>query len=338
MAPVVSVHTPSWNRGIYLERVWQGLLKQSFCDFEWIISDDGSSDGTAKVLERIRRESPFPVVTVVSSVRVGKAVLDNNAVRIARGEFFLWCDSDDVLVPEALQVLLKAWDSIEPERREEFVGITALCRTEQEVLQATLPVPGVFDITWNELRFRHKMTGDMAFFCRSDILKSHPFPEVDYVVPEGSVWARIGATLKTRVIPEVVKIVEYRTPNAISFSTRMEYCRGKAHEMALSSRHLAQYPLSKRDELWQKITYLRYCMHGEIAFLTAVKLWQGRGGALPFLGLLPASLLLALKDLAQGRVRRTHREFEAARVAATLSLEATEPELVTAASVSSSTV
>ena len=48
---------------------------------------------------------------------------------------------------------------------------------------------GKADTTWNELSEIHLVTGDMVYFTRAEALRSHPFPEVDFVVPEGAVWS-----------------------------------------------------------------------------------------------------------------------------------------------------
>jgi hypothetical protein len=73
----------------------------------------------------------------------------------------------------------------------------------------------------------------MLQMTRADLLKRFRFPEVDFVVPGGSVWTSVSH-LKVRVLPEVLKIIEHRAPNAISFSDKQEYCRGRAYAMAIS--------------------------------------------------------------------------------------------------------
>lgn len=320
MSPLISIHTPSWNRADYLERVWIGLCGQTFQDFEWIVSDDGSTDNTQGVLRKLKKLSTFPMIIVTASARVGKTLLDNHAIKMARGEFFLWNDSDDVLLPTALEVLINAWDSIPFSDRHEFVGITALCETKGKIISSSLPFSGVFDTKWNELRHLHKVQGDMVYFCKTNILRANPFPEVDFVISESSVWDAIGAEFKTRVIPEVVRLIEYGALHCISNSNKMEYCRGKAYAIALTRGRLAKYNYKFFELWWEIITYLRYCKHGEISFRDSLKLWDGNYPLITFLILTPFSLLLVLKDIVQGKVRRTHREFIKAKQIATITI------------------
>ena len=85
--PLISVLTPTWNRSAYLERVWNGLCSQTYKNFEWIVSNDGSTDDTESVVRSLAAKSDFPVMLISASVHVGKARMDNEAVRLASGGF-----------------------------------------------------------------------------------------------------------------------------------------------------------------------------------------------------------------------------------------------------------
>jgi len=316
--PLVSVLTPTWNRGEYLLRVWEGLNSQSYTNIEWIVSNDGSSDETELIVAELAAHSSFPVTLINASVHIGKARMDNEAIAHARGEFILWNDSDDYLLPEAIERLVASWNSIPVERQEEFVGVTALCATEKGVISIGLPQEGQFDTTWNELTERLKITGDMLYLTRADALKKCPFPEVDFVIPEGVVWTTLGDQ-KIRFCPEVLKINEYRTPHCISFSGKMEYCRGRAYAMAISECNLQMFPRDLKVRWWRLITYIRCGLHGEIRLREVVRLWGANSSLLVFVLMLPAGYLLALKDRMQGKVRKTHRDFIAATGHATMS-------------------
>jgi hypothetical protein len=93
----------------------------------------------------------------------------------------------------------------------------------------------------------------------------------------------------------------------------MSYNRGRAYALATTSKYLNEL-LPLRARIWRAINYIRYCTHGEINYLEAIKIWDG--GVLSILGFLavtPISLSLALKDQIQGKVNKTHREFLAAK-------------------------
>lgn len=125
--PLVSILTPTWYRAEYLERVWSALCDQTCHAFEWIVADDGSVDATDEVVQALAVKSSFPVTFVSASVHIGKARADNEAIACARNHFVLWNDSDDYLLPEAIERLLGCWNSISEADRAAYVGIIALC-------------------------------------------------------------------------------------------------------------------------------------------------------------------------------------------------------------------
>ena len=309
--PLISVLTPTWNRSAYLERVWNGLNQQTYRNFEWVVSNDGSTDDTESVIRALAARSDFPVMLINASVHIGKARMDNEAVARAQGDFIVWNDSDDYLLPHALGRLVEGWNSIPVSDASDFVGVTALCRTEDGSLLSTLPVQTAFDTTWNDLAEKFKVTGDMTNLTRTSALRSCPFPEVDLVVPEGITWTTLG-NAKIRVLPEVVKVVEYRAEYAISFSGKQEYCRGRAWAMATSERNLRHYSRPLKMRLWKLITFIRYSLHGEIPHEEQLRLWGENTPMILWALMWPPARLLALKDHFQGKVRQTHREFEAA--------------------------
>lgn len=307
----MSILTPTWNRADYLDRVWNGLNSQTYKNIEWIVCDDGSIDNTSEKLIELRDKSNFPVSIISANLHIGKSRMDNEAVAVASGEFILWNDSDDYLLPQAIEQLVVTWFSIPDECRHDFVGVTALCGNEQGVISTKLPVEGAFDTTWNDLRAKSQVAGDMLYFTRSKFLKENPFPEVDFLVSEGVVWTSIG-NLKTRILPEVLKVVQYGAPNCISFSKKMEYCRGKAYAMAILQKNLEKFPKNLSHQLWDLITFIRYCIHGELGLGEAIRLWGQNSSSGLFLIIFPVALMLALKDILQGKVKKTHRDFEIA--------------------------
>ncbi|MDC0146024.1 glycosyltransferase family 2 protein [Amylibacter sp.] len=310
--PKVTVITPTWNRGPYLDRVWLSLCGQTYDNFEWIICDDGSTDNTAERVQFFLENSDFPITVVVASLHVGKVRLDNEAVALADSEYTIWCDSDDYLLPDAIFDLVEIVRSIEDNIRQSFIGVTALCATENGAIVSTaLPSDVSYDTTWNSLVTNENVQGDMIYMCQTSALKSNPFPEVDFVMPESIVWNVLGEA-PARVKPVVVKINEYNTPNAISFSGKMEYNRGRAYSLATTFRYLKKYDKSILQTFWKIILYCRYCIHGEISLRNKINLWKGNT---PFLTLALATIIafiFALKDKMQRKVVYTHRSFQRA--------------------------
>jgi glycosyltransferase involved in cell wall biosynthesis len=308
--PLVSILTPAWNRSTYLEKVWAGLNSQVYSEIEWIIANDGSTDDTANVCCELQRKSKFPVTIIEASIRVGKPRMDNELLKAAKGDFVIWCDSDDYLLPNAVERLVGIWESMSAADQKTYIGLTALCATKDGVLQSTPSTrSGIFDTTWNELDDVYQAKGDKLFFVKAEKIKNTRFVEGDFMVTEGSMWLNFF-DMKTKFIPEIMKIMDRGAVNRISFSGKMEYCRGKAYGLAICENIKPTSPGFNVKFIWTLITYHRYCFHGDIGILEAKNLWNGGIGLLFWFILYPLGLLLAIKDLIQGKVVKTHIEYD----------------------------
>lgn len=92
MNPLVSVIIPTYNRAGYIEKALESVFSQSYKDFEIIVVDDGSTDGTKGVLDSYLRDGRVRYLHQQNQ-RVGKA--RNNGISRARGSYIALLDSDD---------------------------------------------------------------------------------------------------------------------------------------------------------------------------------------------------------------------------------------------------
>ena len=98
-APRVSVGLIVYNGERYLESAIETLLAQTYTDFELIISDNGSTDGTERIgRETVERDSRVRYAR--SDVNRGVSWNLNNVVHLARGTYFMWAGHDDIHGPE----------------------------------------------------------------------------------------------------------------------------------------------------------------------------------------------------------------------------------------------
>jgi hypothetical protein len=97
-SPRVSVVLPVYNGAAFVERAVRSVLTQTFPDFELIVVDDGSTDGTADVLARLSD----PRVRVVSQTNKGLSATLNLAIDLCRGTYLARQDHDDLSRPTRL--------------------------------------------------------------------------------------------------------------------------------------------------------------------------------------------------------------------------------------------
>jgi glycosyltransferase involved in cell wall biosynthesis len=107
--PLVSVVLPVYNGEEYLADAINSILVQSFSDFELILIDDGSTDGSPKILKEYEHRDPR--VRVIMRENRGLVTTLNDAIDIARGKWIARMDQDDIALPHRLESQLKWLES-----------------------------------------------------------------------------------------------------------------------------------------------------------------------------------------------------------------------------------
>ena len=204
--PLITVFTPTFNRAQTLNRVYQSLLNQTFRDFEWIIVDDGSLDGTSKLVQEWICDGVFNIRYFYQR-NLGKHFAFNVGVIEASGELFLPLDSDDACVSWALERFSFHWDSIPSNIRDLYSGITCLCYDQKgKVIGGALPSQTIDGHPYEVMSSLNRK-GEMWGFHRTEILRQFKFPEIpgEKFVPEGLIWNRIGKEYLIRFINEPLR-------------------------------------------------------------------------------------------------------------------------------------
>jgi len=106
--PKVSVLMPVFNAEPYLQAAIDSVLAQSFDDWELILVDDGSTDGSRAICEAATSN---PRIRLLSRLNTGIAGALNDGLSIARGAYIARLDADDVATPAWLQLLSRHLDS-----------------------------------------------------------------------------------------------------------------------------------------------------------------------------------------------------------------------------------
>ena len=102
----VSVIIPIYNVEKYLGRALDSLLAQSYQDWEAILVDDGSTDGSATIARQYQDKDNRFILT--SQQNQGQAVARNNALKMVSGDYVMYLDPDDMLHPQAMEICVKA--------------------------------------------------------------------------------------------------------------------------------------------------------------------------------------------------------------------------------------
>ncbi|MDD3024884.1 MAG: glycosyltransferase family A protein [Syntrophomonadaceae bacterium] len=288
-----TVFTPAYNRRHTLHRVYDSLKSQTFRDFEWLIVDDGSTDGTLDLVDQLKQEAAFPVRYFYQD-NSGKHVAINRAVREAEGELFVIFDSDDSCTPEALERFKYHWEAIPEDRRAHFSGVTCHCVDQRgQLIGNSFPLD-VLDSDHIEIQVKYKSAGEKWGFNLTDILKEFPFPEIsgERFITEAVVWNRIAQKYKRRFVNDKLRIF-YHTPDGLSALSVMKRAKSPCGAR-LYYQESAALPVPAGWKARSLLNYIRFSFHAGLAVNRIVA--ESGAGLLTTL-LLPAGCFFYIRDM-----------------------------------------
>lgn len=102
--PLVSIVMPAYNSACFIDEALDSCLQQTYPHIEIIVIDDGSTDDTVAIVE-----SYGQAVRLIQQPNKGPAIARNKGIEHARGHFIKFCDADDILYPNHIEVVLEAF-------------------------------------------------------------------------------------------------------------------------------------------------------------------------------------------------------------------------------------
>lgn len=101
----VSIITPSYNQGQFIEATINSVLNQTYKNIEYILLDSCSTDETKNVIEKYRNK----ITTVICEQDKGQSDAINKGFKLATGEIIAWINSDDILYPDSVERIVEAY-------------------------------------------------------------------------------------------------------------------------------------------------------------------------------------------------------------------------------------
>jgi glycosyltransferase involved in cell wall biosynthesis len=110
--PNISIILPCFNHGLYIAQAIEGVLEQTYNDFELIIIDDGSQDKSKQIIEYYARKDKR-IIPIFQGTNVGPGAARNAGLKISSGNFIAFCDADDIWEREKLKLQLNILSEFE---------------------------------------------------------------------------------------------------------------------------------------------------------------------------------------------------------------------------------
>ncbi len=224
---VFTVFTPVYNRKEFLPQIYQSLLNQKYKDFEWLIVDDGSTDGIEAVVNDLIARNEIDIKYYYKE-NGGKHTAISLGVQKAKGELFIIIDSDDVLVDNALELINEQWLTVQ--NNNELSGIVGLSSYRNGEIVGSLFPSEIWDVHFSDIYHKYHLKGDKSVAFKTVVLKEFPFPEKEGVnfVFEAVVWHEMAKKYKVRCINRIIQFVEYQQSGLSDSSYKKWYIKGLA--------------------------------------------------------------------------------------------------------------
>lgn len=198
--PKVSIILPVYNGEKYLRESVESILNQSFTDFELIIINDGSKDGSKEVLESY----PDPRIRIVNQENKGLAGALNVGIALAQGEYIARQDQDDISLPERLREQV---DFLDNHTDYGMVGTWAVVRKGKSNTDIEYLRPQADDAY-----LRYDLLFENHFIHSSVVIRKKVFDAIGLYSTDSSrqppedyeLWSRVIRKYKVANIPTVL--------------------------------------------------------------------------------------------------------------------------------------
>ena len=271
---MITILTPTFNRAHLLPRLFESLTHQTDFDFEWLVIDDGSTDGTSDLFAgKTFLSAPFPI-RYYRQENGGKHRALNAGVKQANGDFIFIADSDDWLLPQSVAIVEQHTSAIADDNT--FAGVAGLDVFDDERIVGTGLPQDIIDCNAMDIRYRYHVDGDLKEVFKTTVLQEFPFPEIqdERFCPEQLVWFRIAQKYKLRYFNTPIYVAEYQ-PNGITASIiRVRMLAPQATCMMYAE--MLAYKIPFREKIKAAINFWRFkdCAPSRVMITTLKGGWR----------------------------------------------------------------
>lgn len=293
--PAVSVILPTFNRLHYLRQAVQSVFDQTLADWELVIADDGSEPETIAYLDALARRGNVQLLKLTHTGN--PSAVRNAALRVARGDFVAFLDSDDLWLPRKLEIQV---GGLRADRTRRW-SYTALRRIGPD----GSVMAGDADRTWipyDGSIFEQLLTLEAGVATptvvaeRTLLEEAGGFDEGQLYFEEYDLWLRLIRRSEVVVIPEPLACVrshdEHYTQDRVAvYEARSRLLDKVSAVGAAASLGNALRRERARNAIWLARAYALRNLRAaalETLWRSRVLIWQGRGWSLR-----PASASLA---------------------------------------------
>jgi len=211
--PMVSVVMPAYNVERYVGEAILSILDQTFRDFEFIIIDDGSTDGTGEIISHYAA-TDSRIVFMQNPVNIGLPKSINNSIKQVKGKYICRMDADDVSYPDRLEKQLTFMES-----NPDIVlsgGTMEVCNQDMKFICRR-----IYNLTDAEIRrklFRYSPFCHPATIFRTEVARMvGGYDETIFPAEDYDLYLRLGRAGEFANLPDAILKMRVN-PSGISYS------------------------------------------------------------------------------------------------------------------------
>ena len=206
---MITVLTPTFNRGGGLQSLWDSLQKQTVKEFEWLVVDDGSTDGTKNLITQLQEKSDFPIRYIYKN-NGGKHTALNVGIQTICSELIFIVDSDDCVTDDAVESILKIHKKYRSQNNicgYAFLRAFPDGKVNGKKFEVDEKIGSYIDVRVNG----DDTSADKAEVFKTHCLKEFPFPEYpnEKFLGEDLVWVRMARKYEMVHINKAIYVGNY---------------------------------------------------------------------------------------------------------------------------------
>ncbi|MEC6747648.1 glycosyltransferase family 2 protein [Marinilactibacillus sp. XAAS-LB27] len=249
--------TPTYNRKEFLNRIYESMTIQVNPNFQWLIIDDGSTDGTDMVVkEIIKNHKQSFQINYRKKSNGGKHSALNYAHEFIAGDYVMVLDSDDFLNKNAVNIILNKIDKYQ----HSTIGWFAFLKGNKDGSVFDVPYNGNAEIMTYSTYMNKSRKGECSDVYLRKVFTSFPYPEIigEKFISESylNIQACLYGKYKMITFNDVVQLVEYMEDGLTLEGRLLQIKNPKGH--AELWKHVRGFDFSFKQKLkgsWLYITY-----------------------------------------------------------------------------------
>jgi glycosyltransferase involved in cell wall biosynthesis len=234
--PIITVLMPAYNAAGFIAPAVESVLKQYFTSFELLVVDDGSTDGTAAIVQSFKDAR----VRLLQLPHQGIAAALNAGLKEAQGIYIARFDADDICYPQRLQV---QYDFMAAHPDYFICGCAADYITEQGEYVFTYQPPGFsYESLLASYKVKCPFIHSGVMYVKAAVVQAGGYNEHAHTFEDHLLWAQLLDTAKGCNLPEVLLQVRLN-PQSLTIDERWRPQRFTE----IKSRAIAAKQISRQD-------------------------------------------------------------------------------------------